>query len=133
VLEDLMPLAEAKEIDIGVSSIDDVFIHAPQADLTIMVKNLVDNAIRYTPAAGRVDLAAGVSNARPWIRVADSGPGIAPEERARVFDPFYRVLGGDADGSGLGLSIVGTIAARIGATIELADAAPRGLVVTVTI
>ncbi|WP_250441172.1 ATP-binding protein [Caballeronia sp. AZ1_KS37] len=133
VLEDLMPLAEAKDIDIGVSTSDDVFIHAPQADLTIMVKNLVDNAIRYTPAAGRVDLAAGVSNARPWIRVADSGPGIAPEERARVFDPFYRVLGGDADGSGLGLSIVGTIAARIGATIELADAAPRGLVVTVTI
>ncbi|SAK77653.1 integral membrane sensor signal transduction histidine kinase [Caballeronia fortuita] len=133
VLEDLMPLAEEKEIDIGVSSVDEVFIHAPQADITIMVKNLVDNAIRYTPAGGRVDLATGVSNARPWIRVADDGPGIAPEERARVFDPFYRVPGSDANGSGLGLSIVGTIAARIGAQVELADAAPRGLVVTVTI
>jgi two-component system, OmpR family, sensor kinase len=133
VLEDLMPLAEAKEIDIGVSSIDDVFIHAPQADLTIMVKNLVENAIRYTPAGGRVDLATGMSGAKSWIRVEDSGPGIAPEERARVFDPFYRVLGSDTDGSGLGLSIVGTIAARMGARIELADAEPRGLVVTVTI
>jgi two-component system, OmpR family, sensor kinase len=133
VLEDLMPLAEAKDIDIGVSSTDDVFVHAPQADLTIMVKNLVDNAIRYTPRGGRVDLATGVSGARSWIRVEDSGPGIAPEERARVFDPFYRVLGSDADGSGLGLSIVGTIAARMGAKVEFADAAPRGLVVTVTI
>lgn len=133
VLEDLMPLAEAKEIDIGVSSIDDVIIHAPQADLTILVKNLVDNAIRYTPEGGRVDLTAGVSGAKSWIRIEDSGPGIAPEERARVFDPFYRVLGNDADGSGLGLSIVGTIAARMGAQIDLADAAPRGLVVTVTI
>ncbi|SAK98094.1 integral membrane sensor signal transduction histidine kinase [Caballeronia calidae] len=133
VLEDLMPLAEAKQIDIGVSSVEDVFIHAPQADLTIMVKNLVENAIRYTPEGGRVDLATGIANARPWIRVEDSGPGIAPGERARVFDPFYRVLGSDVDGSGLGLSIVGTIAARMGATIELADATPRGLVVTVTI
>ncbi|MFM0325245.1 ATP-binding protein [Caballeronia glebae] len=132
VLEDLMPLAEAKDIDIGVSSFDDVFIHAPQADFTVMVRNLVDNAIRYTPAGGRVDLATGIFNARPWIRVEDSGPGIAPEERARVFDPFYRVLGSDTDGSGLGLSIVGTIAARMGAKIELADAEPRGLVVTVT-
>ncbi|SAK83064.1 integral membrane sensor signal transduction histidine kinase [Caballeronia hypogeia] len=133
VLEDLMPLAEEKHIDIGVSSDDDVLIHAPQADLTILVKNLVDNAIRYTPVGGRVDLAAGVSGANAWIRVEDSGPGIAPEERARVFDPFYRVLGSDADGSGLGLSIVGTIAARMGARIELGDAAPGGLSVTVTI
>jgi two-component system OmpR family sensor kinase len=133
VLEDLMPLAEAKDIDIGVSSVDDIHIRAPQADLTIMVKNLVDNAIRYTPPGGRVDLSTGLANARPWIRIEDSGPGIAPEERARVFDPFYRVLGSDEDGSGLGLSIVGTIAARMGAKVELADAAPRGLVVTVTI
>jgi two-component system OmpR family sensor kinase len=133
VLEDLMPLAEAKDIDIGVSSVDDIHIRAPQADLTIMVKNLVDNAIRYTPPGGRVDLSTGLANARPWIRIEDSGPGIAPEERARVFDPFYRVLGSDEDGSGRGLSIVGTIAARMGAKVELADAAPRGLVVTVTI
>jgi two-component system OmpR family sensor kinase len=133
VLEDLMPLAEAKDIDIGVSSVDDIHIRAPQADLTIMVKNLVDNAIRYTPPGGRVDLSTGLANARPWIRIEDSGPGIAPEERARVFDPFYRVLGSDEDGSGRGRSIVGTIAARMGAKVELADAAPRGLVVTVTI
>jgi two-component system, OmpR family, sensor kinase len=131
VLEDLMPLAQAKDIDIGVSSEADVVLRAPLADITILVKNLVDNAIRYTPRGGRVDLSTGVRGETPWMRVEDSGPGIAPEERARVFDPFYRVLGSDADGSGLGLSIVGTIAARIGARIELGDATPHGLVATV--
>jgi two-component system, OmpR family, sensor kinase len=131
VLEDLVPLAEEKDIDIGVSSDEDVVTHAPQADLTILIRNLVDNAIRYTPAGGRVDLSTGTHDGRAWIRVEDTGPGIAPEERERVFDPFYRVLGNDADGSGLGLSIVNTIAARIGARVELADAKPHGLIAIV--
>jgi two-component system, OmpR family, sensor kinase len=131
VLEDLMPLAEAKDIDIGVSSDANVRVHAPLADLTILVKNLVDNAIRYTPHGGRVDLFTGVRDGAAWLSVEDSGPGIAPEERARVFDPFYRVLGNDADGSGLGLSIVGTVAARIGARVELGDAKPHGVIATV--
>lgn len=126
-----MPLAEAKDIDIGVSSDADIVVRAPVADLTILVKNLVDNAIRYTPHGGRVDLSTGMRDGQPWLRVEDSGPGIAPEERARVFDPFYRVLGSDADGSGLGLSIAGTIGARIGARIELDDAKPHGVIATV--
>jgi two-component system, OmpR family, sensor kinase len=132
VLEDLVPLAEEKNIDIGVSSDQDVRVHAPHADLMVLVKNLVDNAIRYTPAGGRVDLSTGMTEGRPWLRIEDTGPGIAPEDRARVFDPFFRVLGHDADGSGLGLSIVGTIATRIGARVELADAPQRGLMVIVT-
>jgi two-component system, OmpR family, sensor kinase len=131
VLEDLVPLAEEKHIDIGVSSASDVSVKASQADLTILVRNLVDNAIRYTPRGGRVDLSTGQDGGRAWIRVEDNGPGIAPAERQRVFDPFYRVLGNDADGSGLGLSIVNTIAMRIRAQVELDDAHPRGLVATV--
>jgi two-component system OmpR family sensor kinase len=133
VLEDLMPLAEAKDIDIGVSSVEDVRVRASEADLTVLIKNLVDNAISYTPKGGCVNLSTSIENARPHIRVEDTGPGIAPEERARVFDPFYRVLGSDTDGSGLGLSIVGAIAARIGATVEFSDAVPNGLVVTVVL
>ncbi|KND60345.1 Sensory histidine kinase QseC [Candidatus Burkholderia verschuerenii] len=132
VLEDLVPLAEEKGIDIGVSSDADVRVHVPQADLTVLVKNLVDNAIRYTPEGGRVDMSTGVTDGMPWLRIEDTGPGIAPADRVRVFDPFYRVLGNDADGSGLGLSIVGTIAARIDARVELANAPPHGLAVTVT-
>jgi two-component system OmpR family sensor kinase len=133
ILEDLMPLAEAKAIDIGVSSVQEVYVDAPQADLTIMIKNLVDNAIRYTPHGGRVDLSTGTTEGRPWIRIEDTGPGIAPEERTRVFDPFYRVLGSEVDGSGLGLSIVGTIAQRIGAHVTLGGAVSCGLVVVVTL
>ncbi|MDR5774172.1 MULTISPECIES: ATP-binding protein [unclassified Caballeronia] len=132
VLEDLMPLAEAKRLDIGVSSTeDDVVIDVPEAELSILLKNLVDNAIRYTPEDGRVDLSAGVIDGRAFIRVEDSGAGIAAEERERVFDPFYRVLGTDTEGSGLGLSIVATVAARIGAEVVLRDAEPHGLVVVV--
>jgi len=133
ILEDLMPLAEAKAIDIGVSSVQEAYVDAPQADLTIMIKNLVDNAIRYTPHGGRVDLSTGTTEGRPWIRIEDTGPGIAPEERTRVFDPFYRVLGSEVDGSGLGLSIVGTIAQRIGAHVTLGGAVSCGLVVVVTL
>jgi two-component system, OmpR family, sensor kinase len=131
VLEDLVPLAEEKGIDIGVSSGEDVRVKASQADLTVLVKNLVDNAIRYTPPGGRVDLSSGMHGNVPWLRVEDSGPGIAPEERTRVFDPFYRVLGSDTEGSGLGLSIVSTIAARIDARVELGEGAHRGLAAVV--
>jgi two-component system OmpR family sensor kinase len=133
VLEESMPLAEAKRIDVGVTSKEDVMVRVPEVDLRILFRNLVDNAIRYTPEGGRIDLSVHATGGRALVRIADNGPGIAPEERERVFDPFYRVLGNVQDGSGLGLSIVRNIAARIGADVELGDAAPYGLVVTVTL
>ena len=81
--------------------------------------NLVDNAIRYTPEGGRVDLSVGVSQGKAELCIQDSGPGIPLAERERVFDPFYRTLGSEQIGSGLGLSILQTIAHRIGAEIRL--------------
>lgn len=119
VLEDLMPLAQAKRIDLGVVGKADAIVAAQEVDLKTLIKNLVENAIRYTPEGGRVDLSVHVDRNRAMLRVDDTGPGIPENERARVFDPFYRVLGNDAEGSGLGLSIVRTIAARIGAEISL--------------
>ncbi|MDD2468496.1 MAG: ATP-binding protein [Desulfobulbus sp.] len=119
VLEDLMPLAEAKGIDIGVVSDSDVHLSTNEIDLTTLVKNLVDNAIRYTPTGGRVDLSVLATNEGTTLLVEDNGPGIPEAERARVFDPFYRVLGSDEVGSGLGLSIVQTISTRIGAKVSL--------------
>lgn len=119
VLEDLMPLAEAKHIDIGVEGTQDADVWASELDMIALVKNLVDNAIRYTPQGGRVDLSVRVSEGQAELRVQDSGPGIALAERDRVFDPFYRTLGSEQLGSGLGLSIVQTIAHRIGAEIRL--------------
>jgi two-component system OmpR family sensor kinase len=119
VLEDLMPLAEAKQIDIGVEGTQDAEILASELDMVAVVKNLVDNAIRYTPEGGRVDLSVVILEGKAELCVQDSGPGIPLAERDRVFDPFYRILGSEQIGSGLGLSIVQTIANRIGAEIRL--------------
>ena len=119
VLEDLMPLAEAKHIDIGVEGTQDADVWVSELDMIAVVKNLVDNAIRYTPEGGRVDLSVDVSDGKAVLRIQDSGPGIPLAERDRVFDPFYRTLGSEQIGSGLGLSIVQTIAHRIGAEIRL--------------
>jgi two-component system OmpR family sensor kinase len=119
VLEDLMPMAEAKHIDIGVEGREDAQVWVGELDMTALLKNLVDNAIRYTPEGGRIDLSVSVANGEAVLRVDDTGPGIEVVERERVFDPFYRTLGNEQSGSGLGLSIVEAIARRIGANIRL--------------
>lgn len=134
VLEDLMPLAEAKHIDIGLEGMQDAEVWVNEMDMIALVKNLIDNAIRYTPQGGRVDLSVGVSEGKVVLGIQDNGPGIPLAERDRVFDPFYRTLGSKQFGSGLGLSIVQTIANRIGAGIclDLADVHTQtGLIVTV--
>jgi len=136
IMEDLLPLAEAKQIDIGVEGTQDAHVRASELDMIAVVKNLVDNAIRYTPEGGRVDLSVEVSDAYAELRIQDNGPGISLAERQRVFDPFYRTLGSQQIGSGLGLSIVQTIANRIGAQIRLAfadEARQTGLIVTVIV
>ncbi len=137
VLEDLMPLAEARHIDLGVEEgAQDARVWVSELDVTAVVRNLVDNAIRYTPAGGRVDLGVDSTEGRVVLRIRDTGPGIPPAERERVFDPFYRLLGSEQIGSGLGLSIVQAIANRIGAEIRLDfsdEAKQTGLSVAVVI
>lgn len=136
VLEDLMLLAEAKNLDMGVVGDTDAQIPVNEMDLIALVKNLVDNAIRYTPVGGRIDLSVTTHDRQAILRVKDSGPGIPPSEQARVFDPFYRVLGREEVGSGLGLSIVKAIADRMGADVQLDYSEPQrqsGLCVTVLI
>ena len=81
----------------------------------------MENAIRYTPPGGIVNLSIRADERGTTLLVEDTGPGIPEQERERVFDPFYRILGSDIEGSGLGLSIVRKIAARIGAVVTLED------------
>ena len=119
VLEDLLPLAEVKHIDIGVEGAQDALLWVNELDLMAVVKNLVDNAIRYTPDGGKVDLSVTTEVGGALLRIQDSGHSIQIGERGRVFDPFYRTLGSDQVGSGLGLSIVKAITDRIGAEIQL--------------
>jgi len=136
VLEDLLPLAERKQIDIGVDSTEDVQVVFNALDLFTLVKNLVDNAIRYTPQGGRIDLSVGWVEGAVLLQVKDTGPGIAVKEQARVFDAFYRSLGSEEAGSGLGLSIVKAISERTGCRVQLAFSdtlAQRGLCVSVWI
>lgn len=100
--------------------------------LQILLRNLVDNALRYTPAPGAVAVSCGVEEGRSYLRVADTGPGIAPEMHERVFERFVRLGGAQLPGSGLGLSIVRRIAERHGAHIVLgAGLQGRGLALTV--
>jgi two-component system sensor histidine kinase TctE len=89
--------------------------------LAELLNNLLDNALRYTPRGGRVTVRVRALPDAALLEVEDSGPGIAPDERERVFDRFYRVLGTPADGSGLGLAIVREIAQKHAAVVELAD------------
>ena len=135
VLEELMPLADAKRIDLGVVSTSDGWIAASEVDLKTLIKNLLENAIRYSSEDGKVDLAVLQDDGRVVLLIEDTGPGIAEAERDRVFDPFYRVLGSGQPGSGLGLSIVQAIATRIGAQVSLSGSripgSASGLSVTV--
>ncbi|MEB0137140.1 ATP-binding protein [Actimicrobium sp. CCC2.4] len=122
VLEDILPLAEARHIDICVDGEQDATVWVSEPDLIAVIRNLVDNAIRYTPEGGTVDLSVTTEDGQAILRIQDSGPGIQAAERQRVFDPFYRTLGSDQAGSGLGLAIVKAITDRIGAKIQLAFA-----------
>ena len=136
VLEDLLPVAEAKQIDIGVVGSQDAQILVNELDVMTIVKNLVDNAIRHTPTGGRVDLSVATTATHVILEIQDTGPGIQNAERERVFDPFYRTLGSDQVGSGLGLSIVKAISDRIGADIDLGfsdDVRQSGLYVRVRV
>jgi two-component system OmpR family sensor kinase len=132
VVSALEPLAAARSIDLGVTRNEGGTIRGARESLRTLVMNLVDNAIRYTPAGGRVDVASYREGARAVLAVTDTGPGVPPEERERVFDRFYRRVGSETSGSGLGLSIVRNIAQRHGAQVML-DSGPawRGLSVCV--
>lgn len=119
VLEDMVAMAEAKAVDIGVVEDADARVLLGEADLYMLIKNLVDNAIRYGPAGGRVDLAVRAAAEVVSIEVADEGPGLAVDELERVFAPFYRSAGQDLPGTGLGLAIVASIVDKCGGKVAL--------------
>jgi two-component system OmpR family sensor kinase len=113
-------LAESRAIDLGLARRDaELIVHGEREGLTALLSNLVDNALRYTQRGGRVDVSALRSTEGFVLEVTDNGPGIAPQERERVFDRFYRRADSDVPGSGLGLAIVRSIAQRHQAHVHL--------------
>jgi signal transduction histidine kinase len=133
----LAPIAEARGIDLGRTGVATVEISGDSANIATLLANLLDNALRHTPAGGRVDVAVTGEPDGAVLAVTDTGPGIPLAERERVFERFHRVLHADdaAHGmgsSGLGLSIVRRIADAHGASVTL-DEGPggKGLVVQV--
>jgi two-component system sensor histidine kinase TctE len=135
VIVESLPHALDKHIDLGYEGISadqsETFIQGNATLLKEMLRNLVDNAINYTPSS---ELFPGVVTVRVLadalggvvlLQVEDSGPGISEAEHDLVFQPFYRALGTEADGSGLGLSIVQEIAHQHAATVTLESVAPQ--------
>ena len=132
VAAELEPLAEAKKLELRLEHMDAARVRGQPQGLYTLVRNLVDNAIRYTPNGGKVSVSVHQDAAGLALQVDDTGPGIPADERARVFDRFYRLPGSDAEGSGLGLAIVREIARSHGAEVSLSDSyGGRGLRVVV--
>jgi two-component system OmpR family sensor kinase len=127
VVAELVPLADAKQIDLGISNSQPAIVMGDPDALRTLTRNLVDNAVRYTPAGGRIDVSVenGGDSGQVLLKVIDNGPGIPPEERLRVLDRFYRRPGTSPAGSGLGMAIVKAIADAHGATLEL-ESGPEG-------
>jgi two-component system OmpR family sensor kinase len=97
-------------------------VAATEADLAVVVDNLVENALNYSPIASTVTIEWGVDRESAWLAVLDQGPGISPDERERVFERFFRgEASRDAEGTGLGLSVVEALTARWGGSVRLAD------------
>jgi two-component system OmpR family sensor kinase len=121
VIGEFAPLADLKKIDLGVDASQSEFMNGDKESLKILVGNLVDNAIRYTPEGGKIDVTLDDVSSGLVLSVKDSGPGIPIKDRERIFERFFRVAGNEVQGSGLGLAIVKQIAQRHGATVEVSN------------
>lgn len=130
---DLGVLALEKRIDLAyVDTGRAVPVIGNEIMLHELFSNLIDNALRYTPEGGRVDIAAAVEGDMARVTITDTGPGIAPAARAAMFQRFHRRLDrGGTEGAGLGLAIVHQICVAHGGTVELGEGAGGGLAVSV--
>jgi two-component system OmpR family sensor kinase len=130
-------LAQQRGVDLGIEANEPATLDGDVNALRVMLSNLIDNATKYTPRGGRVDVSLRVDHGQPLVQIADSGQGIPASERERVFDRFYRVGVGasrartDVAGSGLGLAIVRRIASQHDAAVSLGESEAGGLLVSV--
>lgn len=119
VVADLLPRAADRGIDLGFEIVEPVFVRGEPAMLAVMVRNLIDNAIRHIPKGGRIDIGVYREQARGILQVEDNGPGIPEPDLARIVEPFVRGCGVVEGGSGLGLSIAKRIVERLNGSLSL--------------
>ena len=123
---DVLPQAQQRAIDLGVVPSDAAWVQGDADALLILLRNLLENAIKYTPPKGQIDMAIESRHNRACLTVEDSGPGIPAADRERVFDRFFRGTQVGATGSGLGLAIARAIAEKHGATLTLDQSTKLG-------
>ena len=128
---DTHDLALARQIGLSLDAPPNILIQGDPEALRTLVRNLVDNAVRYTPPRGSVQVRCRATPEEVLLEVIDTGPGIARGDRERVFDRFYRRAAAQESGTGLGLAIVKAIVERHGARVTLEEARGRGLRVAV--
>jgi len=136
VIEDARVDGRAKNIDLHVEISDGVFVKGDESQMTVLIRNLVENGIRYTLEGGRVSVDVYQDGGNAIVRVSDSGIGIPLEAQARVFERFYRVdraRSRDRGGTGLGLAIVKHVAELHGGEVRLESELGRGSIFTARI
>jgi hypothetical protein len=124
VFEFYEPVAQARAIVLVIAAADPTPVRGDKDLMREAISNLVDNAIKFTPAGGRVEIAAGADRAGPYASVADDGPGVPAGERDRIFRRFYRGERAGPPGSGLGLSIAMMVARVHGFDLAVEDNHP---------
>ena len=118
----LSGLASARRVELELHADTELYLHGQRESLISLVDNLVDNAIKYSPADGLVQVSLRREAGQAVLAVSDQGPGVAPALRERVLDRFFRDPNQTQSGSGLGLSIAQAVARQHGGSIALRDA-----------
>jgi two-component system OmpR family sensor kinase len=134
VIADLLPAAQSRAIDLGFERLESLSVRGDATALAVVIRNLVDNALRASPDGGRVNLQLYAEGNAAVFRVEDAGPGIAAADLQRVFEPFYRGRCSKGEGTGLGLSIVDRIVKGASGAVMIENiAAPAGPGLCVTV
>jgi two-component system OmpR family sensor kinase len=126
VVADLLPESAAKGIDLGFNEIQECRIDAEPLMIEILIRNILDNALRHTPRGGKIDISVRCGNDGATLTIEDTGPGIPPQDLDRIFEPFFRGTRHLGEGSGLGLSIVKRIVDGLGGVVTVQNIASPG-------
>jgi two-component system OmpR family sensor kinase len=126
VVADLRPGATDRGIDLGFALVEPLTVRSEPAMLAAIIRNLLDNAIRFTPRGGTIDIGVYREDGTAILQVEDTGPGIASTDMDQIFEPFFRGSRPGGEGAGLGLSIAKRIVDSLGGKIALENIAGFG-------